>query len=64
MKEKQVRRSKRRDGVSAVKGSKQRQAEAVEVFANIYGLLEEYGPAWYSSSLSRKLRAALKTFGR
>jgi len=69
MQKRQVRRPKRRGAQSSVKGLRERQArkrhsDALEAFTRVYDLLEEYGPAWYSAALRRKLRAALKSLSR
>jgi hypothetical protein len=45
-----------------VKASRRRRSEAVQVFAKVYKLLEEFGPRWYSLNLREELRAALKSF--
>jgi hypothetical protein len=62
MQKRQPGRTKRRTNLPPVKGFKRRRSEAVQVFARVYKLLEEYGPRWYSRELRRELRAALKLF--
>jgi hypothetical protein len=41
--------------------SEQQITDAVATFANVYEMLEEYGPAWYSSKMRRKLQTALRS---
>lgn len=41
--------------------SEEQIASAVGTFADVYKLLEEYGPAWYSSKMRRKLQTALRS---
>lgn len=36
------------------------KASAVEVLAELYELLEEYGPSWYSEELHHRAAAALR----
>jgi len=36
------------------------RASAVEVLAELYELLEEYGPSWYSEELHHRAEAALR----
>ena len=62
MQKRQPGRAKRRITPSPVKGLKRRRSDAIEVFAKVYKLLEEYGPRWYSLELREELRAALKSF--
>jgi hypothetical protein len=57
-------RTKRRLNLPHVKASKRGRSEAVQVFARVYKLLEEYGPRWYSLNLRQELRAALKLFSQ
>ena len=35
--------------------------EAIGTFSDVYELLEEYSPAWYSSKMRRKLQTALRS---
>ncbi|HTP68487.1 MAG TPA: hypothetical protein VMJ35_06245 [Dongiaceae bacterium] len=37
------------------------QVEAAEVFAELFALLEDYAPAWYSEDLHDRAEAALET---
>ena len=62
MEKRQPGRTKGRMNLRPVKGFKRRRPEAIQVFAKVYKLLEEYGPRWYSLELRRELRAALKSF--
>ena len=62
MQKRQPRRTKRGVNMPHLKGSKRRRSDALQVFARVYKLLEEYGPRWYSLSLRQELRAALKSF--
>lgn len=62
MQKRQPRRTKRRVNMPPIKGSKRHRSEALQVFARVYKLLEEYGPRWYSLSLRQELRAALNSF--
>ncbi len=39
----------------------QQIAEAVGTFAEVYKLLEEYAPAWYSSKMRRRVQTALRS---
>lgn len=39
----------------------QKIAAAVATFADVYRLLEEYGPAWYNSKMRRKLQTCLRS---
>jgi len=55
-------RAQWRGSLPPAKGLKRRRSEAVQVFARVYRLLEEYGPRWYSLKLRQELRAALKSF--
>jgi hypothetical protein len=41
--------------------TEQQIADAVGTFADVYEMLEEYGPAWYSSKMRRKLQTALRS---
>ena len=41
--------------------TEQQIADAVGTFADAYEMLEEYGPAWYSSKMRRKLQTALRS---
>lgn len=41
--------------------SEEQIASAVGTFADVYKLLEEYGPSWYSSKVRRKLQTALRS---
>jgi len=36
------------------------KAEAIEVLAQLYELLEDYGPIWYSEELHYRAEAALR----
>jgi hypothetical protein len=36
----------------------------IDVFQEIYKLLEDYAPAWYSEELHGRTEAALRIFGR
>lgn len=36
-------------------------AAAIATFADVYKLLEEYGPSWYSSKMRRKLQTTLRS---
>ena len=62
MQKRQPGRTRRRVNLPQVQGSKRRRSDALQVFARVYKLLEEYGPRWYSLSLRQELRAALKSF--
>jgi hypothetical protein len=64
MQKRQPGRTKRRLNLPHVKASKGGRSEAVQVFARVYRLLEEYGPRWYSLNLRQELRAALKSFSQ
>ena len=47
-------------GVSSA--SQERQIiEAIGTFSDVYELLEEYSPPWYSSKMRRKLQTALRS---
>ncbi len=35
--------------------------EAIGTFSDVYELLEEFSPAWYSSKVRRKLQTALRS---
>jgi hypothetical protein len=35
--------------------------DAIGTFSDVYELLEEYSPAWYSSKVRRKLQIALRS---
>lgn len=37
-------------------------SEAVGVFADMFELLEEYAPAWYSEEMHKRAEAALRHF--
>ena len=39
----------------------QKIASALATFADVYRLLEEYGPAWYNSKMRRKLQTSLRS---
>jgi hypothetical protein len=55
-------RTNRRLRLPQVQASKRHRSEALQVFARVYKLLEEYGPRWYSLNLRQELRAALRSF--
>lgn len=62
MQKRQPGRTKRRVSLPSLAEVKRRRTEALQVFAKVYKLLEEYGPRWYSLELRQELRAALKSF--
>lgn len=62
MQKRQPRRTKRGVTMPHIKGSKRHRSDALQVFARVYKLLEEYGPRWYSLRLRQELREALKSF--
>jgi hypothetical protein len=37
---------------------------AIDVFQEIYKLLEDYAPAWFSEELHERMKAALRILGR
>jgi hypothetical protein len=39
------------------------RAKAIEVFAELYELLEQYGPAWYDEDLHERAQDALRPPG-
>jgi len=39
----------------------QQIADAVGTFEDVYNLLEEYSPGWYSSKVRRKVQLALRS---
>jgi len=61
MQKRQPGRPKRRVKRRPAKAIKQRRSDAVQVFARVYRLLEEYGPRWYSLKLRQELRDALRS---
>jgi hypothetical protein len=40
------------------------QEKAIEVFREIYEMLEDYAPAWYSEELHERAKKALRVLGR
>lgn len=41
-----------------------KQEKAIDVFREIYELLEDYAPTWYSQELHERMREALRVLGR
>ena len=46
------------DGVTSTSG--QQLTEAYRLLAEVYQLLDQYAPVWYSANLSDRLQAALR----
>lgn len=49
------------NGESTIERPMQR-SEAVAVFAEMFDLLEEYAPVWYSEEMHKRAEAALRFF--
>jgi|SRR5271167_2790027 len=45
-------------------GLQPEQEKAIDVFREIYGMLEDYAPAWYSEELHERAKRALRALAR
>jgi hypothetical protein len=45
-------------------GLQAEQEKAIDVFQEIYELLEDYAPAWFSKKLHERTKEALRVLGR